>query len=315
MRLVEVIRGPERPTPAQLKHRRRRVRALAGVALVALLLGLVVGGSDDGSRPEDVRGDVTPVGWYGHLRTLAGTGEGSLDLEQRAQESAAVDRVLARHPFIRNAGENTREIALTFDDGPSEYTDQLLDVLERLRVPATFFVLGKHVSEFPDEMQRLIDSGHTIANHSWAHPNMSSLSAADQASQVSDTAQAIQDVGGPNPRLFRPPYGAYDDTTHAVLGRAAELSVLWSVDSQDYTKPGVDAIVANVVPNVHPGAIILMHDGGGTREQTIAAVERIVPELRSQGYRFVTVPRLLLDNPPEAEDTRVPENFNSANAG
>jgi peptidoglycan/xylan/chitin deacetylase (PgdA/CDA1 family) len=144
---------------------------------------------------------------------------------------------------------------------------------------------------------------------------MATLSQADQAAQVGDTSQAVQDAGGPTPRLFRPPYGSYDETTHDVLARADELSVLWSVDSQDYTQPGVDGIVQNVVPNVHPGAIVLMHDGGGPRDQTIAAVKQIIPALRRQGYRFVTVPRLLLDNPPEAEDTRVPENFNRANAG
>jgi peptidoglycan/xylan/chitin deacetylase (PgdA/CDA1 family) len=93
------------------------------------------------------------------------------------------------------------------------------------------------------------------------------------------------------------------------------LSVLWSVDSQDYTKPGVDAIVQNVVGNIHPGAIILMHDGGGDRTQTIAAVARIVPELRRQGYRFVTVPRLLLDNPPEADEQGLPDGFNPSGAG
>lgn len=315
MRLVELIRGPERPTREQLEHRRRRARALGGVALLALLLGIVVGAGSGGSGTADVRGELTRVGWYGHLRTLSGTGEGSLDLEQRAQESAAIDRVLARHPFIRNAGENTREIALTFDDGPSEYTDELLDLLAQERVPATFFVQGRFVAEYPDEMQRLIDSGHTIANHSWSHPDMATLSQADQARQVGDTSQAVQDAGGPTPRLFRPPYGSYNDTTHDVLGRADELSVLWSIDSQDYTQPGVDGIVQNVVPNAHPGAIILMHDGGGPREQTIDAVKQIIPALRRQGYRFVTVPRLLLDNPPEAEDIRVPDNFNSANAG
>jgi peptidoglycan-N-acetylglucosamine deacetylase len=314
MRLAELIRGPERPTPAQLRHRRRRARALAAVAGVSLLLGIVVG-AGAGSGTPDVRANTTAVGWYGHLQTLAGTGSGSLDLEQRAQESAAIDRVLARHPSIRNAGENTREIALTFDDGPSEYTDRVLDVLDRLHVPATFFVMGKHVSEYPEALRRALDSGHAIGNHTWAHPNMAQLSEADQAAQVGDTAQAVQDAGAPNPRLFRPPYGAYDGTTDRILRRADELGVLWSVDSEDYTLPGVPAIVANVVPNVHPGAIILMHDGGGAREQTIAAVQQLVPQLRRQGYRFVTVPRLLLDNPPELEDTRVPENFNSANAG
>jgi len=314
MRLAEVIRGPERPTRAQLQQRRRRATALAVIAALSWLVGVIAGASG-GSSASDLRGQATPVGWFGHLRTLAGTGEGSLDLRQRARENAAIDAVLARSPFVRAGGEATRTVALTFDDGPSAYTGRLLDVLRRLRVPATFFVLGQHVADHPVEIQRMIDEGHTIANHSWSHPDMATLSEPDQATQVRDAAQAIQAAGGANPRLFRPPYGSYDATTHRVLRGAQELSVLWSVDSQDYTLPGVDGIVANVVPNVHPGAIVLLHDGGGDRAQTIAAVERIVPALRKQGYRFATVPRLLLDNPPAAEDTRVPAGFNAANAG
>lgn len=316
MRLDELIRGPSRPTRAQLRHRRRRAGALVAIAVASLLLGLVVGAGGSGSdAAPDVRGAATKVGWYGHLGRLSGVGKGSLDFEQRAQENAAVDRALARAPFVRSGSERTREIALTFDDGPSPYTPRLLDVLHRLRVPATFFVLGREVGNYPDTMQRLIDSGMTVGSHSWAHPNFEQLTEADQEAQVTQTARAIERSGAPVPRLFRPPYGAYDAATHRVLGRARELSVLWSVDSQDYTRPGVDGIVRNVVPNVHPGAIILMHDGGGERDQTIAAVERIVPQLRKQGYRFVTVPRLLLDNPPGADDQDVPPNFNAAGAG
>src|SRR5690606_26813030 len=125
-------------------------------------------------------------------------------------ENAAIDRVLARSPLVRAGGERTRTVALTFDDGPSAYTDRLLDVLRRLRVPATFFVLGEHIADHPREIQRMIDEGHTIANHSWSHPDMATLSAADQGAQVRETATAIQAAGGANPRLFRPPYGSYD---------------------------------------------------------------------------------------------------------
>lgn len=311
--LLKLIRGPSRPTPRQLHYRRRRAAALAGVAAVALILGLIAGASGDGGSGGG--GSAPQVGWYGHLATLAGAGRGSLDLEQRAAENAAINRALARTPFIRKGGTESRVVALTFDDGPGVDTDQLLDLLERLKVPATFFMLGKNVPEFPETVKRLVDSGLPIDDHTMEHPNLSQLSASDQRAQIEGAAQEIERSGSPYPRLFRPPYGSYDETTHDVLERLRMLSVLWSVDSEDYTKPGVDRIVDNVVSAIHPGAIVLMHDGGGDRTQTIAAVERIVPELRRQGYRFVTVPRLLLDNPPEIDAQGLPPGFNSSGAG
>lgn len=312
--LLKLIRGPARPTRRELRYRRRRASLLGAVAFLALLLGVVVGAGSGGAGTP-AQANATEVGWFGHLAQLSGAGEGSFSLEQRAQESAAIDRALARTPFVRMGGRETRQIALTFDDGPGVDTDELLNVLERLQVPATFFMLGKNVPEFPQTVQRLIDAGVPIDDHSIDHPNLAQLSEADQRAQIAGAAQTIENTGAPYPRLFRPPYGAYNQTTHDVLRRLRMLSVLWSVDSLDYTKPGVDQIVQNVVSNIHPGAIILMHDGGGDRTQTIGAVERIVPELRRQGYTFVTVPRLLLDNPPEIDEQGLPDGFNSNGAG
>ena len=312
--LLRVIRGPARPTRSELRYRRRRAGLLGALAFVALVLGVIVG-SGSGSDSPQASADAGNVGWYGHLGMLAGAGRGSFSLEQRAQENAAIDRALARTPFVRMGGEQTKEIALTFDDGPGVDTDDLLDVLERLRAPATFFMLGNNIGQFPRTMQRLIDSGLPLDDHSMDHPNLSQLSQADQRAQIAGAAKVIEAAGAAYPRLFRPPYGAYDETTHQVLRSLRMLSVLWSVDSEDYTKPGVDKIVDNVVSAVHPGAIILMHDGGGDRTQTIAAVQRIVPQLRRQGYRFVTVPRLLLDNPPELDEQGLPPGFNSSGAG
>ncbi|MBB4663718.1 polysaccharide deacetylase family protein [Conexibacter arvalis] len=312
--LLRVIRGPARPTQRELRYRRRRASLLAAVALCALLVGVIVGAGSRGGGSQ-AQAEQTEVGWFGHLGMLAGAGRGSFSLEQRSRENAAIDDTLAKMPLVRMGGRQTREVALTFDDGPGADTDALLDLLERMRVPATFFMLGKNVAQFPQTVQRLIDAGVPIDNHTVDHPNLTQLSAVDQRAQIAGAAQTIEDSGAAYPRLFRPPYGAYDQTTHEVLGRLRMLSVLWSVDSEDYTKPGVDAIVDKVVSGIHPGAIVLMHDGGGDRTQTIAAVERIVPLLRRQGYRFVTVPRLLLDNPPEASEQGLPEGFNSSGAG
>jgi peptidoglycan/xylan/chitin deacetylase (PgdA/CDA1 family) len=310
MRLVDVIRGPSRPTQAQLRHRRRRVGALGVVAAVALLLGLIAGAGGDGDAP-DIRAAATKVGWYGHLRMLAGAGRRSLDFEQRAEESAAIDRALAVTPFVRMGGSRHKLVALTFDDGPGPYTDRLLDELQRLRVPATFFVVGYQLPEFGATLQRMIDLGVPIADHTSEHANMTQLPRGGQREQIDDVAEELTGYGVPYPRLFRPPYGAHDAATLKLLGRRKMLSVLWSVDSQDYTRPGTDAIVRNVVDDVHPGAIVLLHDAGGDRSQTLAAVPRIVEQLRDQGYRFVTVPRLLLESPPSA-DQQLPPGLDSA---
>lgn len=277
------------------------------MAAVALLVGLIAGASS-GDDASGVGGEATKVGWYGHLRILAGNDERSLDFEQRAQESKAIDRTLELTPFVRKGGSQHRLVALTFDDGPGPATDALLDELERLGVPATFFVVGYQLPEFGATLQRIIDLGHPIADHTSDHANLEQLPRDGQREQIDGAADELEGYGVPYPRLFRPPYGAQDATTLALLRRRKMLSVLWSVDSLDYTKPGTDAIVRTVVDNVHPGAIVLLHDAGGERSQTLAAVPRIVEELRAQGYRFVTVPRLLLDNPVTGEQ-QLPQDF------
>jgi len=314
MRLIDVIRGPSRPTQVQLRHRRRRAGALAAAAGVALLLGMIAGASSGGDDTAGTDGQATTVGWYGHLRTLAGAGRASLDFEQRAQESAAIDRALQLTPFVRMAGRQHPLVALTFDDGPGPFTDRLIDELQRLHVPATFFVVGYQLPEFATQLQREVDLGLTVGDHTTDHANLAQLSPRDQRRQIVDDAIEIRSYGAPYPRLFRPPYGSYNQTTHTLLGRQRMLSVLWSVDSEDYTQPGADAIVRNVVDAVQPGSIVLMHDGGGDRTQTLAAVPRIVAELRRQGYRFASVPRLLLENPPP-QDQELPSGFNPTGAG
>ena len=132
---------------------------------------------------------------------------------------------------------------------------------------------------------------------------MSQLSERDQRNALLDQAAAISQYGAPFPRLFRPPYGRYDATTLALLHKYGMLMVMWTVDSGDYLKPGVAAIVKSVISGARPGAIILMHDAGGDRRQTVAALPKIIRKLRARGYRIVTVPRLLLDDPaPHDQD-------------
>jgi peptidoglycan-N-acetylglucosamine deacetylase len=210
----------------------------------------------------------------------------------------AVSAVLAYTPFVKQAGARDREIALTFDDGPGPYTPNVLDVLERLHVHATFFEIGKMLQYFGSSTKRELHDGDVIGDHTQTHPAMALLSAHDQHEELFEQIARIELLGGPRPVLFRPPYGSYNSTTMRVLHAMHLLMVLWSVDTDDYLQPGVPVIVKRALEGAEPGAIILMHDGGGTRTQTVAALSTIIRSLRARGFRLVTVPELLRDDPP-----------------
>ncbi len=312
-----MLRGPRRPTPAQLRHRRRRARALAALAALALVIGIVVGassGGGGGSAPPPAAVASSRVGWYGHLAALAGNGNGSLDFEQRNAEVSAVDRTRTTSPIIFRAGTQKKEMALTFDDGPGPYTNKVLDVLQRYKVPGTFFVVGEEETYFHDATSRMVDMGETIGDHTETHANLTQLDAAGQRAEIVQQTARIAQYGAPFPRLFRPPYGSFNDTTLKILKQERMLAVYWTIDSEDWTRPGTDQIIQNVVPKAQPGAIVLMHDAGGDRTETIAALPTIITRLRAAGYRLVSVPRLLLDNPVTANQTP-PANLTEGGAG
>jgi peptidoglycan/xylan/chitin deacetylase (PgdA/CDA1 family) len=143
-----------------------------------------------------------------------------------------------------------------------------------------------------------INSGDTVGDHTETHPMMASLSAHDQYEELFDQMAQIEVLGGRRPRLFRPPYGSFNATTFRELHHLRLLMVLWSVDTADYSLPGTQAIEERALAGAKPGAIILMHDAGGDRSETIAALPAIVSGLRKRGLHPVTVPRLLMDDPP-----------------
>ncbi|SDM17163.1 bifunctional polysaccharide deacetylase/glycosyltransferase family 2 protein [Allokutzneria albata] len=190
-----------------------------------------------------------------------------------------------------------RTVVLTFDDGPDpEWTPAVLDVLRRNGVPATFFVTGLAVSKSPEVAKRIVDSGHEIGLHTFTHTDLSKAGPLRTRLELEQTRLAVAGATGVSSRLVRPPYSAKaedldDEDFRAAKGLvdAGYLVVLSELDSQDWTRPGVDPIVKAVTPRDDRGAVVLMHDAGGDRSQTVAALERLIPSLRQQGWRFSTV--------------------------
>ena len=197
-------------------------------------------------------------------------------------------------------------IALTFDDGPwIETTEDVLTILERFEVPATFFVTGRQVEQFPHLAQRIVMSGHAIANHSWTHP-MENMDSETAIRELEGTNRLIEQATGVRPALFRPPGGNLNTRLVDYAKRAQLAVMMWSSDSEDYYV-SAPLIVDNVLQSVRPGGIVLFHDGGGDQQATVDALPQLLATLSRLGYRFVTVPELLhLAQPGAPSSTGMP---------
>lgn len=186
------------------------------------------------------------------------------------------------------------EIALTFDDGPNPiYTPQVLAILRTYKIKATFFDVGYLVKDFPGIVRQEFLQGHSIGNHSWSHPQLTRLSASGILSQLVSTSNAIQSITGVRPTVFRPPYGTFNRSIVAQAFQQNLTTILWDNEGRDWATPGTNVIVQRILNLAHDGSIILMHDGGGSRAQTIAALPIIITALRQRGFTFVTIPQLL----------------------
>jgi biofilm PGA synthesis N-glycosyltransferase PgaC len=215
-----------------------------------------------------------------------------------ASEERAVSHVLSYTSYITRGTPNKPEVALTFDDGPGPYTPQVLAALRRLHVPATFFVVGQQVHYYGKFLSSELAQQIVIGDHTLTHPYLTKLTPRGQLQQIQGQASTVEACGVPYPHLFRPPYGGFNKETLRILKHAGMLMVLWSVDTKDWTLPGVNAIVHNALATAGPGSIILMHDGDSPRNETVAALPRIVAGLRARHLQLVTIPQLLLDDPP-----------------
>lgn len=210
--------------------------------------------------------------------------------------------------YIRYNAEvgDDKVIALTFDDGPwPETTEQVLDVLDQYGAKATFFTIGSQIEKHSGSVKRAADSGHQICTHSWDHAagsgngvDLTRMSAEEQVAEVVKGCEAIEAATGTTAsRVFRAPGGNFSGDIVWTLHDYVEAEIGWNIDTEDWRRPGAESI-ANRIMKAKSGDIVLMHDGGGDRSQTVEALKTALPYLKEQGYRFVTIDELLAYNDP-----------------
>jgi peptidoglycan-N-acetylglucosamine deacetylase len=259
---------PALPRRPQLGSVPGKVLACCGVTRPSALTGLTVADGTLGGRSRE------------YLRKIA-------------LSTLTKRRLLRTGQLFERGADARREVALTFDDGPHpDFTPQVLEIMHRYGVTASFFCVGINAAAYPELVARAAEEGHQVGNHTWSHPYLPDLTRDQVLRQVDATNEALAKAAGGENRLVRPPYGARTARMLRWLAGHGMVTALWDVDANDWAQPGADAVVAKVTAEVRPGSVVLMHDSGGDRTQTVAALPRIIEALRSDGYAFVSVDQI-----------------------
>ena len=291
----------DRPTPGWRGPDvvRRRMLVVAAGGLMAGVASLI--GCDGGSQPAAAPGATRQATATGTAASPAPTRElvrtpasgkpqhqpGHPAAHPRATRQAVLTGESGPRQPVYYLNDGPKAIALTIDDGPSPvYTPQVLRVLEKYGVRATFSMVGESVSRYPAIAREVADAGHTIINHTWDHARLTALSASRQRAEIAGATDAIHAATGSSPRMFRAPYGVWSREALAYCARMRLVPLDWSVDPRDWSRPGVSEIVSTIMRTTRSGSIILEHDGGGDRSQTVAALKVVIPRLIGEGYRF-----------------------------
>jgi peptidoglycan-N-acetylglucosamine deacetylase len=194
---------------------------------------------------------------------------------------------------------NSKQIALTFDDGPNDpHTLHLLDVLSKYNVHATFFLIGRYVRQRPEIVVEIGKRGHIIGNHTFNHPLLIFQPAADIRREVAQCHDAIHNAVGDHSNLFRPPWGGRRPAVFRIARQLDLEPAMWNITGHDWSAPSPEYIEQKVGPKIRGGDVILLHDGGhaafGTdRSATVAATDRLLGRYLAEGYRFVTIPEMI----------------------
>ncbi|MCF6092998.1 polysaccharide deacetylase family protein [Microaerobacter geothermalis] len=224
---------------------------------------------------------------------------GGKESEVREPHPLTLSDLRTKYPniFVLSGPSHVRRVALTFDDGPDlQFTPQILDVLKKHNVKATFFIVGNRAKAHPEIVKRIVREGHAIGNHTWNHANLPKLPIESVRNQIIQTDNTLKNIIGYKPKLFRAPYGAMTEETVQMLGKMGYTAVGWTVDSLDWKGLSKEAVSDNVLSNIFPGAIILQHSAGGKGEDlsgTVKALSEIIHKLKNDRVEFYTVPDLL----------------------
>ena len=205
---------------------------------------------------------------------------------QTVQASAVLKPAIYRGPKATSG----KVVYLTFDDGPSRYTPAVLNILKSYNAHATFFLIGSQIRTREATTRRIAREGHSVQDHTWRHPLLTRLSSTDISSQFTRTNRAIRRQGIVQPVCERPPYGAFNNRVRRVSQTLGMRTVVWSLDTNDWRRPGASTIARRVLRGTSNGSIVLMHDGGGNRSQTVTALKTILRTLKARGYRFEALP-------------------------
>ncbi|MER6471942.1 polysaccharide deacetylase family protein [Streptomyces collinus] len=271
----------------QLFTRRRMLLAGAAALGAAGTAGVVVAG--DGGEAART---AAPVAGPQARQVLKSSAFRLQPLTGYGPPRAAPRRLKVRsEPIMRISGRG-RRMMLTYDDGPNPaYTPHILDTLAKYRVRAMFFVCGECVVDNKELLARMADEGHVVGNHTWTHPLLTSLDRGEIRSEMERTSDVIEDAYGERPQWFRAPYGAWNRAAFQLGAEMGMEPMAWTVDTTDWETPGTGVIVDRVESGAAPGVVVLSHDAGGDRSQSVHAIREYLPYLLDSGYHLTVPPR------------------------
>ena len=307
--------GPDERRARRAEQRARQVRRRRGALIGAALL--VVGGVAAAAvalHGGSGRSGSTAQASTGAAASTRSAASASRPAEARrpsaagalptlAEQRAAVMRVARLGLAIHRAGPRGHAVALTFDDGPGPYTATAMRALRQYKDHATFFLVGRNLASWPSVPAEEARLG-AVGDHTWTHPLLTQLSAAEMQSEIARTQAAVARASGGPVILFRPPYGGHSAAVDAEAHRLGMLEVLWSIDSRDSEGATWTEMLHNVKAQLRPGSIVLFHENRG---QTLKVINRLLPWMHRHGLRSVSVPELLAMDPPSDAQVRADE--------
>lgn len=276
---------------------------------------VISNGNDIMEEFVDSEPTILPAGYtredgWGALHVFLPGQDGELVMRTGSESGITIEQITKEKIDERlvyyNAETNGEKVvALTFDDGPWDTTtEQILDVLKENGVKATFYTIGNQVSQHSDQIKRMAEEGHEIATHSWDHAagsgkgvSLDLMSTAERQQEVEKGLTVIEEISGKDASIyFRAPGGNFGDSTATDLMSLIDGEIGWNIDTEDWRRPGAD-VIAQRIMSVKPGNIVLMHDGGGDRSETVAGLREALSYLKDQGYKFVTISELIEQYP------------------